>query len=632
MKVVFDIECDGLIEDATKIHCLCYHILDTDTYGSFSNYDGMRAFLLQEDLTLIGHNIICYDIPMLNKFLEIEIKAILIDTLPLSWTLYSQRFEHGLESWGETLGIHKPEIKDWKNLSVESYIHRATEDVRINVKLWKRLKSILDLLYRDESEINRYIQYLSFKMDCMREQEEIGIKLDVTHCEKMLHSLSTEKDSKVEQLKTSMPLSPVKIKETYENALEDKDGNIFQKGDLFFSSVETQANVSSIEREKIVRYEEPNPNSSSQIKDWLFSLGWEPETFKHVKDKNTEEIKKIPQVSLGDSSGEVCHSVKKLFDVEPSLEILNGLSVLSHRISLFKGFLKQRKEDRLYARCSGLTNTLRFQHSVIVNLPGVDKKYGHDVRASLIADEGKILCGCDLSAIEDSTKRHYIYFYDPQYVEEMNIPGYDPHLDIAKLAGFLTEEDVILYKELDKRKDRGETLSKEEVLKFSNLKKIRARAKTLNFAATYKCGISTLSRNSKISLKEAKELLQVYWKRNEAILKIEKSLKVRELFDQKWLLNPISGFWYSLRAEKDRFSTLNQGTAVYVFDTWLKYIRAQGVKVAYQCHDEWLANISSEGYIIPRVNKAIEQVNKQLKLNVKIGCSIALGKDYASCH
>lgn len=633
MKIVVDIETDGLMDTATKIHCLCYQNLETGVSGSLTDYEEIRNWLSQPDLILIGHNIIRYDIPILKKLLGIEIKAELIDTLPLSWALYPQYKKHGLEIWGEIFGVHKPEISDWKDLPIEEYVHRCNEDVKINTKLWNRELFLLNNLYnKDQAAIVRYIQYLSFKMDCVKEQEEVGIRIDVPHCESMVATLSKEKEAKITQLALIMPKCAVKKKAVYKNALLDENGNVFQQGDLFFSSIDSQTRVSDIEREKIIGWKDPNPNSPSQIKDWLFSLGWEPETFKFVKNKKDQTdkvLKKIPQIASKNGYGELCDSVKRLFIKEPRLEVLDSLGVISHRISVFKGFLTNKVGDRLYPTCSNLANTLRLKHSIIANLPGLDKKWGHEVRASLIADEGKLLCGSDLSNIEDRTKRHYIYPYDPAYVEEMNTPGYDAHLDIAKLAGFITTEDVELYKQLDEKKD---SRTKDESIIFSKLKKLRAKAKVVNFSATYKVGADTMSRNSGMTVKESKNLLLIYWERNHSILKVEKSLKVKEAYGHTWLFNPVSKFWYTLRAEKDRFSTLNQGTAVYVFDTWLKHLRPQGIKVSYQCHDEWLGNIESKGVTTKKINKAIAMVNEELKLNIQVGCSVDYGENYSETH
>lgn len=617
MRVVLDVEADGLIEEATKIHCISYFDVEEKTLHSLSDNSLIKEFLKQKDLTVIGHNIVRYDVPVLEKLLEIEIKAVLIDTLPLSWVLYSQYSKHGLEAWGERLNIRKIEINDWKNLSTEEYIKRCEQDVRINYELWKRQAHYLKLLYGEEDAINKYLEYLSFKMDCIREQEKVGIKIDVAHCKERFETLSQDKEEKTTQLKSVMPKSAIKKKTVYKDALTDENGNITQKGDLFFDYVNSQTNSDSreITKEVIKGYKEPNPNSQSQIKDWLYSLGWIPEHIKHVRDKDTNEVKKIPQISAKTGGGEICPSVQKLFDKEPNLKLLEGLGILSHRISVFEGFIKNLKEDRVYPTCMGLTNTLRIQHSVVQNLPSIDKKYGEDVRKSLIADEGKLLVGSDLSGIEANTRNHYIYKWDPKYVDEMNEEGYDSHLDIAVLAGILTKQQAEDHKQ-----------------KKANYKLERQRAKQVNFSAIYGVKEETLSRNMGVSLKEAKSLLDAFWKRNWAIKKVADRCKVKEIYGQKWLYNPISKFWYSLRAEKDRFSTLNQGSAVYVFDTWLKYIRQQGIKVAFQMHDEIAFNTDNQELAKRIIEKSIQEVNKELKLNVTIKCSFDVGNNYAEIH
>ena len=132
----------------------------------------------------------------------------------------------------------------------------------------------------------------------------------------------------------------------------------------------------------------------------------------------------------------MCQSVKDLYKKEPSLKILEGLSIAKHRVSIFEGFLRDVDEEGyLYAGIGGLTNTLRAQHRVLVNLPGIDKPFGKDIRGCLTCPEGYTLVGSDMAALEDRTKQHYIYPYDPEYVEDMMKPGYCPHVDIAVLAG-----------------------------------------------------------------------------------------------------------------------------------------------------------------------------------------------------
>ena len=610
-KFIFDVECDSL--QASKIHCLSYLDLDTDVIRSLVDYNEIREWISQKGVILVAHNCVRYDIPTLKRLLNIEISARLIDTLPLSWTLFSHYKRHGLEEWGESFGVKKPKIDDWEHLSIEEYIHRCEEDVKINTILWrKQFNYLMELYDGDREQIYKYCAYLSFKMDCVREQEEIGIKLDIKECKKNLLFLSSEKEKKTKELSLCMPKRAIEDVRIYENAIED-NGNIFQKGDLFFDSIDKKA--STISKTRSIKYEEPNPNSHDQIKDWLYSLGWIPEHLKHVRDKKTNITKKVPQIASVKGQGEICDSIKKLFEKEPKLELLDGLSVLSHRISIFEGFLKNQKNGRLFPTCVGLTNTLRLQHGVVVNLPGFTKKYGKEVRSCLIADDDSKLVNADLSNIEDRTKRHFIYKYDPQYVIDMDVPGYDAHLELAVLGGFLTKEQAQAHK--DGKEDH---------------KIIRASAKTSNFGLTYKCGIPTLARQANIKESQAKKLYDAYWLRNKAILDIENDLEIKKIGDQMWLLNPISGFWYTLRNEKDKFSTLNQSSAVYCFDLWLGYIRKEGILIGYQCHDEWLGNTKDEENIKKIAQEAINKVNEKLKLNVEVGFSLAIGDNYYEVH
>ncbi len=178
-------------------------------------------------------------------------------------------------------------------------------------------------------------------------------------------------------------------------------------------------------------------------------------------------------------------------------------------------------------------------------------------------------------------------------------------------------------------------LSIEEQKRVYNLLKIeRKNSKIVNFSATYKIGAEALARNSGFTMKEAKKLLEVYWKRNHAILKVEQALDVKIVNGQRWLKNPLSGYWYSLRNEKDRFSTLNQGTAVYVFDVWVMFLRNLGVRIALQYHDEILFNVKLgiEKEVEGLISKAMQQVNDRLKLNVKVSCSVQFGQNYAAVH
>ena len=81
--------------------------------------------------------------------------------------------------------------------------------------------------------------------------------------------------------------------------------------------------------------------------------------------------------------------------------------------------------------------------------------------------------------------------YDPTYVNEMSQAGFDPHLDLAKHAGAVTQEDI------DKH-NSGQVC----------LKELRKNYKVVNYSATYGVGAAKLSRETGMTEQEAKKLLE----------------------------------------------------------------------------------------------------------------------------
>ena len=634
MEVILDIETDGLLENVSRIHCLSYQVLGQDEIRSLTNTQDIKNFLLQDNLTIIGHNIIRYDIPVLEKLLQIKINSKLIDTLALSWYLYPDRDKHGLEQWGEDLGVAKPVISDWNNLKVEDYIHRCESDVKINKLLFDKQQTYLINIYGKNRPF--IIDYLSFKLDCAREQEEIKWKLDVDLCKETLAEFEALKEEKKNNLIKVMPRVPVVKVYKKPSKILNKKGELTSLAKKWFNLLNEQ-NL-SYDREEpveiVVNTLPGNPNSTNQKKDWLFSLGWVPRTFDYVKNKDTGEEREVPQIYNDDK--EVCDSIKELYPVCPELENLDSLSLLSHRIGILKGFLKNVDEDGfLKAEIKGLTNTLRFQHTTIVNLPKISKPFSANIRACLIApDENHTLCGSDMSSLEDNTKKHYMWKYDPNYVTEMSKPGYDPHLGVGVFAGLITQEEADFFKLISKKLDNKEEVSSEEIIRYKAIGVKRSLSKTVNFAGVYGAGPPKIAKSSGMPLDKAYSLHKAYWDLNWSVKQIAKDTRHKIVDGKMWLYNPVSGFYYSLRYEKDKFSTLNQGTGVYCFDNYVREVRQMGYKICGQFHDEIIfpLQIGNEERVKQDLLKCIDNVNDKLKLNVKLGISIQFDRRYSEIH
>jgi hypothetical protein len=613
--IVFDIETNGLLDVLDKIHVLSWSTDGKEVHHTH-DYDEMRKFFTEAKV-LIGHNIIRFDIPAVEKVLGVKVKARLIDTLALSWYLNHDRIKHGLEGYGIEYGVPKPVVTDWNSLTPEDYAHRCDEDVKINSRLWRDLDIKLNRLYPEQQDKDRLIDYLTFKMDCAREQESLRWKLDVPMAQKAYDEIMVLKDEKVVQLAEAMPKHILTRVATQPKVMRKKDGELSSHGEKWVElckeykqPVTTQSFVIKVGEEL------GNPNSSDQVKDWLHGLGWVPRTYKFVRDKKTGEERQIEQVR---DDGELCESVKELNEVDPAVDLLDGLTVLTHRAGILKSFLECVSPDGyLKAEIAGLTNTLRFKHSKpLVNLPSVDKPYGDVIRGVLTCPEGYVLAGADMTSLEDTTKRHYMKPLDPDYVEEMSREGFDPHLDLAKFAGVITQDDI------DKH-NSGER----------SLKALRKNYKVVNYSATYGIGAAKLARGTGMSSKEAKALLDAFWSRNWSVEAVAKSLRVRELFGSMWLYNPVSHFWYALRSDKDRFSTLNQGTGVFCFDTWVALCRKNGINTIGQFHDEIIALVEDgkQEEVAAIMHGAAAKLNEKVKLNVPLGCDAQFGKTYASIH
>ena len=500
----------------------------------------------------------------------------------------------------------------------------------------------------------RFLKYLSFKADCLREQEANPLTLDVEKAQRHYDELTQIVEEKTQALAKVMPKVPGKTQNKPKN-LYKQDGSYSAHGKKWFDTLKELKLPEDTEGPVVVEWVEGNPKSTIQIKDWLFSLNWSPCTYKYERNKLTGDEKKIPQVRYVAQSdprkGELTDSVLRLKDREPAIEELEGLTVAQHRKSIFEGFLSENRDGKLVAGAAGLTNTLRLKHrKPIVNLPGVGSPWGKEIRGCIVAPKAfrfkacslpdgdpfekeevpMVLCGADVSSLEDSTKRHFLWSYDPEYVESMNTEGFDPHMTLLVVAGKITQEDYEFYVDC---KVHG--IGNKDRQRFEVLDAMRAPAKTTNYSSTYKVGVAKLARETGMTQREAQQFLDAFWKLNWAILKLEKDQYVKTLRDgSKWLKNPVSGFYHSLRSERDVFSTLNQSTGDYIFNLWVVNMRRMGVKISLNYHDEVLFSVpkGQEKQTEELLKEAMRKVNETLKLNVTIGADAEFGPDYASVH
>ena len=178
--VIFDLETNGLLNNADRIHCISLYWYNDDRHESFndekysseakglpmgSNYSITTGIShLQDADYLIGHNIIGFDIPIIKRLYPyFNPRGVIIDTLLLSrlyhpnlldidkqhaWShmplqLYGR---HSLESYGYRLNEYKgnfAKTTDWKNWSREMEDY-CVQDVKVTTKLWKHFQKYLN--------------------------------------------------------------------------------------------------------------------------------------------------------------------------------------------------------------------------------------------------------------------------------------------------------------------------------------------------------------------------------------------------------------------------------------------------------------------------------------------------------
>ncbi len=669
-----DVESTGLLHhlveqgDKAKQHNLCVmDVVDCNmsTFHTDTEQDrNSIKELLTKKLILIMHNGICYDKNALKHFGYDVSNVLFVDTLALSWYLDLNRDKHGLESYGEEFGVPKPAIVDWESLTQQDYDHRVQEDVKIQYRTYKKLKDMFEELYGKLTDYefctHKVVKYLNFKMEQLEEQQNSKFKIDVPHAQAVIKELETEIEIKVDQLRAAMPKVPEYTKHTKPAKPFKKDGTLSSTGEKWKQLCEEAGVDFEYEGEikKVKQYNEPNPSSSAQVKDWLYSLGWKPETFKYVKDGAGGE-RVIPQVYVQGSGGQVCKSIEMLAEDHEELQHLVGLGVLSHRKSCVKGFLDSLVfGEYVEAGANGFTNTLRLKHrKPIVNLPSSRVIYGEQVRGCLIAREGMLLGGADLSSLENRIKFNLQMPYDKEYVMSQMSEDFDPHLQIAVEGGLLKQHEEWFYKivkdgfprdNYPKDANLDQMLALTEAEQKANVKRIsevRGKGKGTNYSCQYGAGAATVARTAGVSLAVGKALVKAYKKVNWSIEQIAQAQITKTVSHGTYQLNPYNNMWYHLKTDKDRFSTLVQGTGSYVLDLWLAYqfqLRNTGNYGDGKGFTNLLASVHDEQIIEFKevfkddaerlIRDAINKVNKRFNLELPFDCEIQFGKAYSNIH
>lgn len=161
-RAILDIESDGLLDTVSRVHCISFQDLDSDKIVSYRGGDDkyIRDHINELDC-IVGHNLMGYDIFLLEQFYRINIwNKQLFDTLVMSQLFQPDRQlppgcpstvfnpitgkkdpigPHSLLAWTYRVDGKKPIIHDWRDQPTEVYIDRCESDVVTTKKVFIHL-------------------------------------------------------------------------------------------------------------------------------------------------------------------------------------------------------------------------------------------------------------------------------------------------------------------------------------------------------------------------------------------------------------------------------------------------------------------------------------------------------------
>lgn len=449
-RLLFDIETDGLLHDATQIHCIGIVNIDTGAEYSFAQervYEGVSTLEVADEI--IGHNILRFDIPVLKKLANFQPKAgqKVTDTLVVSRLKYpalkaddalrtdlpsEYTGSHSLGAWGHRLGQHKGDYAQLKRVEAvklgftderaiqkfiwgtfsQEMLDYMMQDVRVNFLLFKKLnpdaysQKAVELEHRI-AKVCDAIEEAGFPFD-MRAAGELHVQL----LEKQ-HAL--EQRLKAEFGSWEQPISPDPAKAWFVPKKDDAKRG-YKKGVGFV-------------RMKTVEF---NPGSRQHIAKVLQDRGWKPTKFtaggSPLLDEETIEgaVAKYPELA---GVGEYLMLGKRLSQLTGSKQSLMAAV---------------KDDGRIHGSINPMgTITGRASHYApnLAQVPSAKKPYGSDFRELFKMPAGWKLVGADMQGLELRGLAHYLSYFDGGAYGKQLLEG-DPHWATVIALGLAPEGTV----------------------------------------------------------------------------------------------------------------------------------------------------------------------------------------------
>jgi len=414
-----DIETDGL--NPTKVWCIAVQNTYSESTKVWYPNEGwdinengsFQDWLDSEEVSsLVFHNGIAFDIPVLQKLYNIDFSNVEVEDTLIMSQLDNPRREggHSLAKWGEYLGYPKGEHEDWSKLSTEM-VDYCLRDTEITTKVFKIM--IQKQLSKDALQLEYEI-----KRHCTV-QEQNGWLFDEKGAIEILQEINEDLRKAEEEVhKKFKPLPVWKSKTPVKNRFK-KD---FTRTRGYQAEVDLQCHTNEEGEYGYWHYPELNLGSRQQVGRHLVHYGWKPEVFTDTGKPKVDE--------------------STLKDVDlPEAKLISRYLMLQKRQGQVNSWLDALDKDtqRIHSRVHTMGTVTHRMSSSNPNLQQVTasgKEYGSEMRSLFTVPKDKVLVGADLSGLELRCLAHYMK--DDKYTREL-LTG-DIHTANQKSAGLDTRD------------------------------------------------------------------------------------------------------------------------------------------------------------------------------------------------
>lgn len=398
MRLVGDLEADGLLDSATVIWCGVFKDIDTQEVHVFRPEDVHKIpEFLDRATALIMHNGIQYDRPLMQKVLGYDYTGPLVDTLIMSRLQKPGRLPprgcragpHSVEAWGMRFGRQKPEHEDWSRFS-DDMLHRCREDVEIQCMI---LTALLD----EGKGCNwKQAHKTTFKLfEILHKQEEHGWLVDQEHMHRCIHTLTRWMDRIDRAVHPHLPLLCIRPSKTkgeynYYKSPFTKAGKLQTYVVKYLQSCGSNSLSDCIAGPfSKVTFRRVDLNSNDETKNFLLDSGWIPEQWNTDDDGNRTS----PKLSHTEDFEGVRGTLGRLIARRVQCR---------HRRSQITGWLESiRADGRIPQRISGIASTGRLTHKGIVNVPGLEAFFGKQMRRCFVCKDGYRIVGVDSAGCQN---------------------------------------------------------------------------------------------------------------------------------------------------------------------------------------------------------------------------------------